>query len=248
MAGSFIHTLAVTDVATGWVEAVPLPARDQRLVAEALGVIAGRLPVPLPGIDSDNNNAFISQALIGYCRGRGIQVTRSRAYRSNDQAYIEQKNGAVVCGFAGHERFAGPIAGQALARLFTLVGFYTNCFQPSAKLLSRERDGSRLAKRYDQPKTPRRRMLEHPAVPARAKEELRDRCAALDPLALLARVRRTQSALAALASPQERSQVQKGDLAQFLARPSTSGGTAKPIRFGGTNGIVPDGGGPAGTR
>ena len=96
MAGSFIQSLSVTDVATGWVEAVPLLAREQTLVTEALGVIAGRVPIPVLGIDSDNDSAFISQTLIDYCQQREIEFTRSRAYRSNDQAYIEQKNGAVI--------------------------------------------------------------------------------------------------------------------------------------------------------
>ena len=136
------------------------------LVTEALDVIAGRLPVPVLGIDSDSGSAFISQALIDYCREKGIEFTRSRAYRSNDQAHIEQKNGAAI------RRFAGQIAGQALAQLFALVGLCTNFFQPSFRLLARERDGSRVAKRYDRPRTPCQRMLEHPAVSSRVREEL----------------------------------------------------------------------------
>ena len=107
MSGSFIQTLSVTDVATGWVEAIPLLAREQTLVTEALEVIAGRMPIPIVGIDSDNDSAFICQTLIDYCRERAIEFTRARAYRSNDQAYIEQKNGAVVRRFAGYERFSG---------------------------------------------------------------------------------------------------------------------------------------------
>ena len=96
-------------------------------------MIAGRVPIPVLGIDSDNDSAFISQTLIDYCQQRDIEFTRSRAYRSNDQAFIEQKNGAVIRRFAGYERFAGFIAGQTLARLFALVGLYTNFFQPSFK-------------------------------------------------------------------------------------------------------------------
>ncbi len=96
MAGAFIQSLSVTDVSSGWVEAVPLLAREQTLVTEALEVIAGRAPIPVLGIDSDNDSAFISQTLIDYCQQRDIEFTRSRAYRSNDQAFIEQKNGAVI--------------------------------------------------------------------------------------------------------------------------------------------------------
>jgi hypothetical protein len=84
------------------------------------------------------------------------------------------------------------IAGQALARLFALVGLYTNFFQPSFKLLARERDGSRVAKRYDRPKTPCQRMLEHPTVPVRVKESLQEICSNLDPLSLLGQIRQAQ--------------------------------------------------------
>ena len=218
VAGNFIHTLSVTDVATGWVEAIPLLAREQTLVAEALDAISERLPVPIRGIDSDNDSVFISQALIDYCRLHRIEFTRSRAYRSNDQAHIEQKNGAVVRRYAGHERFAGLVAGQSLARLFTLVGLYTNYFQPSFKLLSREKVEGKAMKRYDRPKTPSQRMLEHGAVPDRTKKALEATGAKLDPLSLLSEIRHAQAALAALASPEERSKVQKDDLAQFLAK------------------------------
>ena len=59
--GASIQSLSVTDVASGWVEAVPLLAREQTLVTEALEVIAGRAPIPVLGIDSDNDSAFIEQ-------------------------------------------------------------------------------------------------------------------------------------------------------------------------------------------
>ena len=232
MAGSFIQSLSVTDVCSGWVEAVPLLAREQTLVTEALEVIGGRVPVPILGIDTDNDSAFISQTLIDYCQEREIEFTRSRAYRSNDQAYIEQKNGAVIRRFAGYERFAGLIAGQTLARLFALVGLYTNFFQPSFKLISKQRYGARTQKRYDRPLTPCQRLLDHPAVAEKVKEGLRATRLQLDPLLLLSEIRQAQSALATLASPEERSKVQKDDLSQFLAKLSHlwREGDANPTR------------------
>ena len=232
MAGSFIQSLAVTDVASGWVEAVPLLAREQTLVTEALGVIGSRLPVPILGIDSDNDSAFISQTLIDYCQEREIEFTRSRPYRSNDQAYIEQKNGAVVRHFAGYERFAGLIAGQTLARLFAFVGLYTNFFQPSFKLISKERYGARTQKRYDRPQTPCQRLIDHPAVAEKIKEGLRASGSKLDPLFLLSEIRAAQSALATLAAPEERSKVQKDDLTKFLSKLSHlwREGEANPTR------------------
>ena len=81
LSGSFIHSLVATDICTGWTEAVPLPAREQSLVVEGLEAIAGQLPFPVLGIDSDNDSVFINQTLIRYCADRGIEFTRSRAYR-----------------------------------------------------------------------------------------------------------------------------------------------------------------------
>ena len=112
LSGSFIHNLVATDICTGWTEAVPLLAREQSPVAEGLEAIARQLPFPVLGIDSDNDSVFINQTLIKYCADRGIEFTRSRAYRKNDQAWIEQKNGSVVRRFAGHDRYSGQIAGS----------------------------------------------------------------------------------------------------------------------------------------
>ena len=96
LSGSFIHSPVATDVCTGWTEAVPLLAKEQPLILAGLEAIGQRLPFPIRGIDSDNDGAFINETLIGYCADRGIELTRSRAYRSNDQAWIEQKNGSVA--------------------------------------------------------------------------------------------------------------------------------------------------------
>ena len=86
MGGSFIYSLVATDVCTGWTEAVPLLAREQYLVVTGLEAIAKQLPFPVLGIDSDNDSVFINDTLTQYCADRGIEFTRSRAYRKNDQA------------------------------------------------------------------------------------------------------------------------------------------------------------------
>ena len=102
MGGSFIYSLVATGVCTGWTAVVPLLAREQSLVVAGLEVIAKQLPFAVLGIDSDNDTVFINETLTGYCTDWGIECTRSRAYRKNDQAWIEQKNGAVIRRFMGH--------------------------------------------------------------------------------------------------------------------------------------------------
>lgn len=101
--GSFIHSLVVTNLSSGWTEAltVPMLVREQSLVVEGLEAISGVFPIPVRGIDSDKDSVFINETLVSYCEHRGIEF-RSRAYRKNDQAWVEQKNGTVI------RRFVGP--------------------------------------------------------------------------------------------------------------------------------------------
>ncbi|MGH9461205.1 MAG: integrase catalytic domain-containing protein [Vicinamibacteria bacterium] len=239
MAGNFIHSLVATDVCSGWTEAVPMLAREQSLVTEGIDVIAQRLPVPVAGIDTDNDSAFINETLVGYCERRQFEFTRSRAYRKNDQAWIEQKNGAVIRRFVGHERYCGSVAGQALAHLYAAVRLYVNYFQPSFKLVDKTREGSKVAKRYDKPTTPCDRLLAHPSVNKEVKEALQEKRLRLDPVELLHRIREAQLALADVASQQLAAGSRHESFEQFLSqlprlwrrgevRPTHSKRVAKP--------------------
>lgn len=96
MAGEYLHSLVATDVCSGWVEAVALVAREQNLVVAGLDQIWEQLPVKVRGIDSDNDGAFINDTLAHYCEAKGVEFTRCRPHQKNDQAWIEQKNGAVI--------------------------------------------------------------------------------------------------------------------------------------------------------
>src|SRR5439155_7080576 len=88
-------TLVLTDIATGWTECAPLLVREQRLLSEVLGEIRKLLPFPLLGLDTDNDSVFMNETVRDYCEQVGIEFTRCRPYRKNDQAWVEQKNGAV---------------------------------------------------------------------------------------------------------------------------------------------------------
>ena len=218
VSGTFIYSLVATDVCSGWTEAVPLLVREQGLVTQGLEVIARQLPVALRGIDTDNDAAFLNDTLVDYCARRHIELTRSRAYRKNDQAWIEQKNGTFVRRFVGYERYAGPVAGQALAHLYAAVRQYVNFFQPSFKLLSKTREGARVSKRYHPPATPCERLVAHEAVDVEVKNALRAQRRSLDPVALLHTIREAQSALMAIARPETHQDVHRVPLEQFLSR------------------------------
>jgi len=217
MAGEYLHSLVATDVCCGWVEAVPLLAREQSLVTEGLDRIREQLPVPTLGIDSDNDGAFINDTLASYCQQAGIAFTRSRPHHKNDQAWIEQKNGAVIRKMVGHERFSGIVAGQVLAQLLQAVRLYVNYFQPSFKLRERVREGSKIKKLYHPPATPCDQLLGHKDVDEKTKDYLRAQRDRLDPVELLHRIRQGQTALAALSTGVPSDGPDRESLNQFLA-------------------------------
>ena len=218
LSGSFIHSLVATDICTGWTEAVPLLAKEQSLIVEGLEAIGQRLPFRIRGIDSDNDSAFINETLIKYCVDRGIEFTRSRAYRSNDQAWIEQKNGSVVRRFVGHDRYSGQVAGRTMAQLYGALRLYVNFFQPSFKLIDKTRDGATTVKRYSPPTTPCDRLIQHDATSDEMRAALMQYRARLDPVLLLHTIREAQSALVAATSPEVRETPQGESLSKFLAK------------------------------
>ena len=187
-------------------------------MTEGLEAISRVFPVPIRGIDSDNDSVFINETLVGYCADRGIEFTRSRAYRKNDQAWIEQKNGSVIRRFVGHERYSGPVAGQTLAHLYGAMRLYVNHFQPSFQLLERSRDGGSVKKRYKKPATPCDRLLERANVSEEMKRGLEDSRARLDPVSLLHTIREAQSALAAVNATDSANVPNSESLERFLSR------------------------------
>ena len=151
--GSFVQTLVVTDIATGWIECAPVLYREQTLLREVPGEVRKLMPFELLGFDTDNDTVFINETLRDYCRDAEIVFTRCRPWRKNDQAFVEQKNGAVVRRIVGYRRLEGLEAAAALSRLYATTRLYVNFFQPSFKLESKRRDGARVSKRYHAPAT-----------------------------------------------------------------------------------------------
>ena len=198
--GDFVHTLTMTDIASGWTECVAMRVREQMLIVEAFDKVAAQLPFAMLGVDSDNDSAFMSQSVFDYCKGHGLEQTRSRAYKKNDQAWVEQKNGAVVRRLVGYGRLSGVDATKALATLYASSRHYLNFFQPSFKLKSKTRDGARVQKVYFTPATPCDRVLAHSSVEPAIKEKLRAQFRGLDPVKLLQEIRLAQQTLSELAA------------------------------------------------
>jgi len=223
--GHYVHTLVLTDIASGWTECVAMPVRNQLLIVEAMAHVAAALPFPMLGIDTDNDSAFMTQTVFDYCQSLGLTQTRSRAYKKNDQAWVEQKNGSIVRRLVGYGRLSGRSETEALAQLYAVSRLFINFFQPSFKLKSKIRDGARVHKTYHAPMTPCDRLLSLPAVLDATKTRLREQFAVLDPVRLLQEIRAAQHTLAALTAngrPEQLSLPPITDVATFLSSLSTA--------------------------
>jgi hypothetical protein len=186
--GEYLNTLNVVDISTGWCECLILANRSQRQVSAAIERLRQRLPFPLLGIDSDNDSAFINDNLYRYCEDEEITFTRSRPYKKNDQAHVEQKNWTAVRRLIGYDRYESV---QALALFETIYHdwrLYVNFFQPVLKLVEKRRVGSKVIKKYDTARTPYQRALESSDVSQQNKERLRQLYPTLNPVALRHRI------------------------------------------------------------
>ena len=125
--GSYLYTLTLTDIPTGWTECLPLLNRGQEAVVAALKRAQQLLPFPLLGIDTDNGAEFINMELLAFCEQAQITFTRGRPRHSNDQCYVEQKNGQIVRQVVGYDRFEGLLAYRQLTELYRALRVYVNC-------------------------------------------------------------------------------------------------------------------------
>lgn len=230
-AGSFIQTLVLTDIATGWTECAPLLVREQRLLTEVLDEVRKLLPFPLLGFDTDNDSVFMNETVWDYCQAGGIALTRCRPYRKNDQAWVEQKNGAVVRRIVGYRRFAGVEAAAALARLYGSVRLFVNFFQPSFKLADKSRDGAKVRKSCHPPATPYQRLMADARASTEVKLRIKTQYDGLDPVRLLSDIRVGQKRLVDIADATEpAAATEPRTLEQFLSglRTAWQAGEVRP--------------------
>jgi len=197
--GSYVQTLTLTDIATGWTECAPVLVREQKLLTEVLSEMRKLLPFPLLGFDTDNDSVFMNVTVRDYCKEAGVEFTRCRPYRKNDQAWVEQKNGAVVRHTVGYRRYEGLEAAAALAQLYRALRLFVNFFQPSFKLAEKSRDGAKVKKRYHAPATPHQRLVSDLRTTEQTRCRVEAAYATLDPVQLLNEIRVAQQKLVKIA-------------------------------------------------
>lgn len=186
--GEYLHTLSAVDIETRWYEPFALPNRGQNATFEGIKAVQQRLPFPLLGIDSDSGGEFINHHLYEYCQKEKITFTRSRPYKKNDQAHVEQKNWTPIRQTIGYARYESPEALALLQQIYVDLRLFVNFFQPVMKLESKIRVGSRVRKKYEEAQTPYRRVLASRDIEQTAKDELTELFLSLNPVELRTRI------------------------------------------------------------
>jgi hypothetical protein len=183
--GEYINTLSTTEISSGWWEGEAIMGKAQEHTFQALKEIRGRTPFEWKGVDSDNGGEFINDILYKYCQREKLLFTRSRPSRKNDNAYIEQKNWTHVRKVLGYLRYDTVKELMIINDLYEGdLRLYKNFFQPVMKLVSKERIGGHVKRKYDTPKTPCQRLMESGQIPEEAKRQLEGIYLSLNPAQL----------------------------------------------------------------
>lgn len=151
---------------------------------ESLKRIKSKVPFPIFGMHPDTGSEFINWGLKGWCDSEKIELTRSRPYHKNDNAYVEQKNGHVIRRFLGYARLDQREVVKLINGMYDLLEIYLNHFVPSQKLIEKLRVGSKYVRKYDKAKTAYKRVLGNDNIPQEIKDKLTLEHGQLNPLIL----------------------------------------------------------------
>ena len=167
MAGSFAYSLTFTETDSQWTELRAAWNRGGHGIMLRVQEIEHTLPFAIKGVNTDNGPEFLHGHLLAYFKERPmvVQQSRSRPYHKNDNAHVEQKSGSHVRALLGHDRFDDPACTDSLNELLTLHSCWTNLFRPCVQLVSKVKTSHRYLKKYDHPRTPAQRVLDHYGVP-----------------------------------------------------------------------------------
>ncbi len=172
-AGLYVNTVSTCDVAFGWWEGEAVLGSGKERTCDALDKERKRMPFEWIHLHPDNDSSFINWHLLKYCKTEGIEFSRSRPYKKNDNSFVEQKNSTHVRAVIGHLRYDTE---KELAIINSLyrneLRLYKNFFQPVMKLKEKIRDKGKVHRKYDTPKTPYQRIMESEQIAQETKEEL----------------------------------------------------------------------------
>jgi len=182
--GDYIHTLSAVDIATNWWEGQAIPVRSQHATRDGLNQMRPRFPFRIRELHPDNDSTLVNDLLWDWCRQARIRLSRSRPYKKNDNAWIEQKNWTHVRKVVGYRRYDQLSELRLLNQIYALLRLYKNFCLPTIKLKSKTRVGGRMHRSYDQPLTPYQRLMKSKQIRRQVKAELRSVYDSLNPAEL----------------------------------------------------------------
>lgn len=187
IAGNFVYSLTMTDIYSGWTECRATWNKGAEGIKNQVADIENTLPFDILGFDSDNGSEFLNGHLLSYFfdRKKIIPFTRSRAYRKNDNAHVEQKNWMHPRQLLGYARLDNP---ELVALINDTYKNYwcplRNHFFPMRKLSQKVKIQSKYRRVYDDPTTPFQRLLNSKDISEQAKQKLSANHATLNPIKL----------------------------------------------------------------
>jgi hypothetical protein len=185
VAGEYVNNLSVVDVATGWWEGEAVMGKSQERAIGAVKAVRGRIPCPILGLHPDNGTNLLNYLLYDYTQIEGIEYTRSRPYKKNDNCFVEQKNSTHVRKIIGYLRYDTKEEMEIINDLYHHeLRLYKNFFQPVMKLKNKVRVKGKIHRQYDIPKTPYARMMESNQISEETKTKLKIIYESLNPAEL----------------------------------------------------------------
>lgn len=183
--GQYVNSLSVSEISSGWWEGQALMSRGQYPTLEALEKIRKRTPFSWLEIHPDNEAAFINAHLFKYCQKEQISFSRSRPNKKNDNCYVEQKNWTHIKKIFGYLRYDATEELNIINDLYEHeLRLYKNFFQPAMKLKEKTREGGRVHRKYDHPKTPYQRLMASDQISKEEREKLKEIYLSLNPAEL----------------------------------------------------------------
>lgn len=185
VSGIYANTLTTTDLYSQWTDTRAVWGKQSRDVMDEFLKIEKKLPFIILGYASDNGGEVLNERIYRYLDLKGVFLSRARPYRKNDNAHVEQRNNSHVRRLLGYERFEHPELVKLMNEIY--VEYWNpiqNFFTPSMKQIEKHREGGKIIKRYDEPKTPYQRLMDCPMVPQSMKMNLKDQYESLNPIEL----------------------------------------------------------------
>lgn len=170
--GEYAITISSLDIASYWFESEAIMGKGQQRSVEAINNLRTKMPFKWKEIHPDNGSNFINYHLYNYTEKTNLKFTRSRAYKKNDNCFIEQSNGAVIRNSIGHLRYDTEEEVNQINEVYRLLSLFRNFFHPVQRLMIKERDKGHIKRKYFKPTTPYHWLINSDQISEEQKERL----------------------------------------------------------------------------